>query len=60
MFKLIGLGLAAYTFYAAQQGHVVCKAGPGARTVHRDESPEYFWVVIAIYTALSLALIAIF
>ena len=57
MFKVLGALLALYTIYAAAKGEVVAKAGPGARTVLRDESPRYFWCVVAIYAGLALALV---
>ena len=60
MFKLLGALLALYTIYAAARGEVVAKAGPGARTVMRDESPRYFWCVIIIYAGLALALAFLF
>lgn len=60
MFKLIGILLALYTFYAAISGSVYAKSGPGGRHVSRQESPEYFWVVITIYTGLSIALLTVF
>ena len=60
MFKLLGALLALYTIYAVAKGEVVAKAGPGARTVVRDESPRYFWCVIIIYAGLVLALVFLF
>ena len=46
--------------YAVIKGEVVAKAGPGARTVARGESPRYFWCVVAIYAGLALALAFLF
>ena len=60
MFKFLGALLALYTLYAAARGEVAAKAGPGARTIVRGESPRYFWGVIAIYAGLALALIFLF
>jgi hypothetical protein len=60
MFKLIGAMVALYTLYAAATGRVVAKSGPWARVVVKQDSPEYFWLVIAIYIGLSIALIAWF
>jgi drug/metabolite transporter (DMT)-like permease len=60
MFKLIGAVLAVYVCYAVVTGRVMAKAGAGSREVLRDESPGYFWVVIAIYAGLSLALFTMF
>jgi hypothetical protein len=60
MFKVLGIILALYTVYAIFTGEVYAKSGPGGRPVSRLESPGYFWVVIAIYGALSLSLVAFF
>jgi hypothetical protein len=60
MFKVIGAGLAIYVCYAAVSGSVYAKSGISGRGVLREESPTYFWVVIAIYAALSLALVLLF
>jgi hypothetical protein len=49
-----------YTAYAALTGSVYAKSGPGGRLVSREESPEYFWTVIAIYSGLSVALLTVF
>ena len=62
MFKGIGILLAAYTVWAAIDGKVYAKAG-GLRQLNcivKDERPRYFWVVIAIYAALSAALLTVF
>ena len=60
MFKILGALVALYTIYAVAKGEVVAKAGPGARTVSRDESPRYFWSVVVIYAGLALALVFLF
>lgn len=60
MFVMLGIVVAIYTAYAALAGEVVIAQGPGARRVRRIESPVYFWICIAIYAGLSLAMIAIF
>jgi len=59
MFKLLGSLLALYTVFAAIRGDVLAKSGPGARRISRQESPTYFWIVIAIYAGLSAALLTI-
>lgn len=56
MFKTIGVVVALYTAVAAVQGRVFAKAGAWGRTVLRAETPGYFWTVIGIYAALSVAL----
>jgi len=60
MFKALGVLVGLYTLYAAVTGSVYAKSGPGGRTVSRQESPEYFWIVIAIYAGLSAALLLYF
>lgn len=60
MFDVLGVILALYTGYAVVSGEVLAKSGPWARTVSRADSPRHFWVVIAIYAGLSLALILVF
>lgn len=60
MFKVLGLMVGLYTLYAAVTGEVYAKPGAWGRTVSRAESPEYFWVVIAIYAGLALALATVF
>jgi hypothetical protein len=60
MFKVLGLMVGVYTLYAAVTGEVYAKSGAWGRTVSRAESPEYFWVVIAIYAGLALALATVF
>lgn len=60
MFKLLGAFLILYTVYAAVSGRVMAKSGPWARMVSRQDSPEYFWIVITLYAGLSIALITVF
>lgn len=60
MFKFLGAALAVYVCYAAIIGSVYAKSGISGRHVFREESPVYFWAVIAIYAGLSLALILLF
>ena len=60
MFKVIGAALAVYVCYAVVNGSVYAKSGVSGRNVLREESPGYFWSVIATYAALSLALVLLF
>jgi len=60
MFKALGLIVGLYALYAAVAGEVYAKNGAWGRTVSRSESPEYFWIVIAIYAGLALALVTVF
>lgn len=59
-FKVLGILLAMYVCYSVVTGRVLAKAGPGRREVRRDESPRYFWIVIAIYACLGIALVTVF
>jgi hypothetical protein len=60
IFRILGLLVALYTIYASVTGEVYAKSGASGRTVSRHESPRYFWTVVAIYAALSMALMTIF
>jgi hypothetical protein len=56
MFKLLGLVVALYTLYAVLNGEVFARSGQWGKIISQDDSPRYFWGVIAIYAALALAL----
>ncbi len=60
MFKFIGTVLLIYIFYAIATGRVLAKAGIRVREVLREDSPRYLWMVVAIYSALSVALLTVF
>lgn len=60
MFKLLGALVGLYVVIAVARGEVFAKSGVWGRTVTRHDSPEYFWVVVTIYGALSIALLTIF
>lgn len=60
VFDILGICLACYTAYAAWSGSVVVRHRAWAKTYLRDESPGWFWSSIAIYAALSVALILYF
>lgn len=60
MFKVLGILLGLYTLHAALKGEVYAKSGAWGKTVSRTEAPEYFWVIIAIYACLAIALVALF
>lgn len=60
MFKLLGALLALYTLFAAWSGEVFAKSGASRRTVLREENPRYFWAVLAVYAATSVALLTVF
>ncbi|MBX3707741.1 MAG: hypothetical protein KF911_14010 [Pseudomonadales bacterium] len=59
-FQLLGIVVGLYALYAAATGRVYVKSGPGGRTVVRSESPGYFWVCVAIYLGLAIALVTVF
>lgn len=59
MFKLLGTLLACYTLYAAITGEVWAKDGIRGVRVCRLQRRGYFWVVVAIYGGLSLALLTV-
>lgn len=60
MFKVLGVLVGLYTLFAILKGEVYAKSGVWGRTVSKQHSREYFWVVIAIYGALSVALLTVF
>ena len=60
MFKGLGILVAIYTVYAISQGEVFAKSGIWGNTISRMDSPRYFWMVIAVYALLSIALITVF
>ncbi len=60
MFKALGLVVAVYTAWAAMHGEVFAKHRAWGRTVRREETPKYFWAVIAVYALLALALAFVF
>ena len=60
MFKALGVVVGAYALYAAVKSEVYAKSGPWGRTVSREDAPEYFWAIIAIYAGLGVALMTIF
>jgi hypothetical protein len=62
MFKALGILVALYTLWAAFDGKVYAKQSGlrGGRHVHREDEPRYYWAVIGIYGALSVALLTVF
>jgi hypothetical protein len=60
MFLALAIPLALYVVYAAAAGEVWVRGGVGARLVTREQSPAYFWVCIAIYAGLAVAMATIF
>jgi hypothetical protein len=59
-FKALGVLLGCYTAYAAWRGEVFARSRWSGRTIERAEEPRYFWVVIAIYAGLAVALLTVF
>lgn len=60
MFDVLGALLGLYTLYAALTGAVFARHRAWGKTIHRTDSPAYFWVVIAIYAVLSVLLVVWF
>ena len=62
MFKALGVVVALYTLWAAYEGRVYAKQSGlrGGRYIVRADEPRYFWVVIAIYGGLAVALLTVF
>lgn len=60
LFDMLGVGVAAYTAYAAATGSVFIRHRAWGRSVLRSDEPRYFWVCIGMYGLLAVALITIF
>lgn len=60
MFKLLGVLVGLYVVLAVSRGEVFAKSGIWGKTVSREESPTYFWAVVAVYSLLALALVTVF
>lgn len=57
LFDLLGGVLGLYVVYAAIDGKVYAKHRAWGRSWSRAENPAQFWTIIAIYTALAIALV---
>lgn len=60
MFKALGILVCCYTLFAVISGRVYAKSGVWGRMVSRQDSPEYFWLVVFIYACLGIALLTVF
>lgn len=60
MFKIIGLVVGLYALFAALTGEVYAKTGFRGRTISRVDSPVDFWMTVAIYAGLAIALATVF
>lgn len=60
MFKGLGILVAVYTLYAISQGEAFAKSGAWGNTISRANSPKCFWMLIAVYALMSVALIKVF
>jgi hypothetical protein len=60
MFDLLGALVAAYVAYALIDGSVLAKRGPWGERIERAAEPHRYWVVIAIYAGLAIALVTVF
>lgn len=59
-FTILGVLVGGYALYAALKGEVYAKSGVWGKVVSREESPQYFWTIIAIYACLAVALVTVF
>ena len=59
-FDLLGVLLGIYVVFCVLNGSVIARSGIGARTYRRASEPNQYWVVIGIYTLLTIALITVF
>lgn len=60
MFKLLGVLVLGYVLFAAWRGEVFARTGLWGKTLRRADAPHYFWLVIACYGLLGLALLTVF
>ena len=60
LIQIIGVAVGAYAIYAASVGRALGGANISPRFVSRSIEPAYFWVLVAIYAGLSMALIFLF
>jgi hypothetical protein len=58
--KFLGAVVALYVLYAAFRGEVYAKSGVWGKVISREQSPSYFWMVIASYACLAVVLIMLF
>jgi hypothetical protein len=59
MFKFLGLVVGIYTIIALISGSIKTRAGLGGRTIWRKREANYYWLVVAIYSSASIALLSI-
>ena len=52
--------MAAYVVYALFEGSVLAKRGAWGERIERASEPHRYWIVIAIYAGLAVALITVF
>lgn len=57
---VLGLFVALYVVRAVMTGDVFAPLGARERTVERETDSRRFWTAIALYAALSVALITLF
>ena len=59
-FRIIGMAVGAYAIYTVVVGRALGGPNIAPRFVSRSDEPIYFWVHVAIYAGLSLALMFVF
>ncbi|MGN6848047.1 MAG: hypothetical protein ACTHJK_01000 [Sphingomicrobium sp.] len=60
MFRIIGLLVGLYALFAMLRGEVIAKSGVWGRTISRRDEPANFWMTVAIYGGLAVALETVF
>lgn len=60
LFTFLGTLLIIYVIYSIARGEVYAKSRAWGKRIYREDTPREFWVVITIYTALSIFLLMFF
>ena len=60
MFKALGALLVIYLLHCLYRGDVFVKAGAWGRRIYRSEAPKAYWLNMALYALLALALFTVF
>ena len=60
MFKAVGTIVVLYLVYCLASGSVIAKAGPGGRRINRATSARHYWITMAVYALLAIALFTVF
>jgi hypothetical protein len=60
MFVFLGIAIGIYTIISAYTGNVWARSRFSGRMIVREDTPIYFWSVIACYALLAIALMTVF